>query len=187
MATGTISEEDLDRWSQHPVVGEALGRIGDGYSALDLLSATHEVMTDLEVRFPGLNYNQIFNGHKDPDPQRLIGTARACGASKEDLELVFGPSTHVNEQLGPDEYELVHQGLMPAEIQKLGYGKDLACRISALRHPVTDTEQEVLDYMDATPGVSGLETSRRLNVNPSTVRQAQRKRRYRQWLGQNAA
>ena len=185
--TVEVSREQLDEWSNSPIVEEALGRLGDDYSARDLMLSVHDVMTGLEDRFPGLTFDQVFNADTLPSQECAVRTARACGASDADLALIFDiTSPRADDEIGVAEFELCRAGYSIEDlVNEFGFTKTAAGDIHRLDVPLSEGQERIVAYMDEHPLASYGEIARELAVSRNTVRLAARKQRYRRWIGES--
>lgn len=185
----TITKDQVETWSQHPLVTTATRRLGDNYSALDLFEELHGIMTDLEDRFPSIPFADILACH-DPgtvrNRQQIQTTLIAAGVTKDNIEALIGPVP--NDGLGVSEYQLALSNVEHKDLIKhYGYSVTTAGLIRSLRQPITAIENRVLDMLDKFPDMSMAELERRLKLNRSTVRKAVRKGRYQLWAQRQGA
>lgn len=92
-------------WQQDPLVKRAAEN-SDG-SPLGLLEELHQLMLDVEDRFPGVPFGQLLSDPvQRPDMRRMRATLRRHGACEADIALVC-PSTKDPDMI-KRKYDLVH-------------------------------------------------------------------------------
>lgn len=166
--------EDLTEWVQHPVVNMAARNLPDEATALDLLISLHEVLTDLDDRFPGVPFRKMI---VDPDnggatKLEILETLTAAGVSDDDIRAILsGGSTDypTTEAVGmtPEVIELMDANLKPKQLRELGVHQTLITRIRGTRQPLTPDERLAARYID----LVGVSTIRELERATGLPRQ----------------
>lgn len=182
MTAATTQDLDLDAWSQHPLVTTAVRRLGDEYSAADLLFELHDIMTGLEDRFPTVPFRTILACHNPGAPHERLKIRKAmsaAGVADDQITLLIGDEDPFGEQ----EFQLALADVPAKELcQRHGRTKTIAAQIRGLRTPYTDGERKVLEVIGDEPTVNKAEVSRRTGLTIDLIRKTIRKRRYQAWL-----
>lgn len=88
-------------WQHDPLVKRAV-ETSDG-SAIGVLETLHEIMLDVEDRFPGFPFAQLLSDPAQrPNMQRMRDTLRRHGACEADIALVCPVTKHPEIQARRD-------------------------------------------------------------------------------------
>lgn len=186
-----------DDWFEQPLVRFTMDRLGVTKGTADartLLLAMHDTMRQLEERFPGIPFRDVYScrpNHK----QRVRRAMRAAGVSDADITLTLGPTTHRKRQgsrpklpghLDPEVYEKIRASASISQLaDRMGLSYDRAEYLRSLRRPLTEKEAQALAVIEENPGLLLRQVAARVGVTRATVNRALGKQHYRQWLELN--
>jgi hypothetical protein len=184
----TVTKREVEDWLDNPLVKRAFESVPDETPLLDVLEKLLETLHGLEDRFPGVPFRTILSAHEpSPDRLRIIGTLRRTGATDEDIQLVFGNCGVIPtdaDLVDEKAFEMVAAGATTQDLIDAGYTRTAAENISAVKNPLTKSEQVALDLL-LREDVSFGEAARRLGFSRVTPRRAMRKHRFQEWCAKN--
>jgi hypothetical protein len=85
----SVNTEVHADWTSHPLVARAIEET-DG-TAIQVLGKLHQVLTDIDDRFPGVGIHDLMNTHRATrGPKRRVRNAlRKAGVCEADILLVI--------------------------------------------------------------------------------------------------
>jgi hypothetical protein len=179
------TREQVEQWLDHPIVKLAGSRASN---PRELLCGLHDVLTELEARFPDVPFARLVLASNATSTQARRERMLDAGVPEHEVDAILAayppgddggvPSGGFGrtEWLAAADTDLSG----PKLAEKFGWTTTKGLRVAALRSEMT--AQHEAFAADVRAGASIDATARRHGVTRPTVLQAVRRAEYREWL-----
>ena len=171
----------LEKWIEHPLVQEAAGRAPDE-TMLSVFETLHEMLVELDERFPTLGLPEILATAKKPANGVIAQQLAAAGASQEDIEMICVIDRPKSALLTGEDLRAAELDMSRNEMVEAGWTTSKAKLIRSLRSDVTD-EDLAIAHMVLDDDVTIALIAEVAERSRYLCRQAASKVMYRRWLG----
>lgn len=176
---------NLQTWMSNPLVARAR-MTAPRADVLSLFVTLHEIMHDLEDRFPGVTFRELLSSAQGGKPDRLVDTLRRAGCAAEDIAIVAGavnPGRAIEIDNPTSKREMQRFELADAlrngeDIDLSAWSPEDVARCSAMATEMSATQRLVCSEVFENRFRSMKAISDHLGLAAATVRQALVKLRY---------